>query len=592
MAVHSNNFIRVRLNFDYPPPAVVDCRMCWLLVDLNTCRVVADLESVIRDKFEFGRGSILSLFVEDCYLPHTESVYVVRDNDSVRVKVDCLPQANGFSSCPDASGESCRKRQRPAEEEGPGENLVGKKKRQKKESVETAAVRDTRQASGDERSETTQEKKKKKKKRKNAEEKVPTATTKPAASPKKTPVKIPQKPTVAKSKPQEVSSSDSSSEEDKAPKRPAAQKLAPKTPSSAPASPPKKTVKIPQKPLVAKSKPQKVSSSDSSSEQDEAPKRPAVQKLATKTPSSAPASSTAPPTSKPAKKKSRPPSPSSSESSSSSDEASVVKNPPKTTSTTPKGRMSANPESQQAPPAANGGTQRRAAGTDSDSEEEIKLIIRRPAQQPGLGAGGSPLLPWSRGRGQSGRGGYGEERGRGRGAGRGDFRGDFRGGVRGDFRGGVRGDFRGGVRGRGDGGFGFSYGGAWEPSCQTDQLTNMSVVLQNRAEVAPKRDYSSMPMLAAPPQVGQKIAFKLLELTENYTPEVSEYKEGKIMSFDLTTKQIELLVLNSSQAPVEPGKFDLVYQNPDGSESVEYAVSRDSRVTERWDSLLEPRLII
>lgn len=84
MAAHGNNFIRVRLYFDYPPPAVVDCRMCWLLVDLNTCRVVADLESLIRNKFEFSRGSILSLFIEDCYLPHTESVHVVRDNDSVR----------------------------------------------------------------------------------------------------------------------------------------------------------------------------------------------------------------------------------------------------------------------------------------------------------------------------------------------------------------------------------------------------------------------------------------------------------------------------------------------------------------------------
>lgn len=84
MAAHSNNFIRVRLYFDYPPPAVVDCRMCWLLVDLNTCRVVADLESLIREKFEFSRRSILSLFIEDCYMPHTECIYVVRDNDSIR----------------------------------------------------------------------------------------------------------------------------------------------------------------------------------------------------------------------------------------------------------------------------------------------------------------------------------------------------------------------------------------------------------------------------------------------------------------------------------------------------------------------------
>uniref|UniRef100_A0A3B3DHP8 Coilin N-terminal domain-containing protein n=1 Tax=Oryzias melastigma TaxID=30732 RepID=A0A3B3DHP8_ORYME len=84
MAALRDSLIRLRLLFDYPPPAVAGCRMCWLLVDLNACRVVADLEGLIRDKFEFSRGSILSLFVEDCYLPHTESILVVRDNDSVR----------------------------------------------------------------------------------------------------------------------------------------------------------------------------------------------------------------------------------------------------------------------------------------------------------------------------------------------------------------------------------------------------------------------------------------------------------------------------------------------------------------------------
>lgn len=95
MAAYSNggghSSIRVRLYFDYAPPAVIDSRMCWLLVDLNTCRVVADLESIIKEKFEFSRHSILNLFIEDCYLPHTESIYVVRDNDSVRyVFFDCL----------------------------------------------------------------------------------------------------------------------------------------------------------------------------------------------------------------------------------------------------------------------------------------------------------------------------------------------------------------------------------------------------------------------------------------------------------------------------------------------------------------------
>lgn len=34
-------------------------------------------------------------------------------------------------------------------------------------------------------------------------------------------------------------------------------------------------------------------------------------------------------------------------------------------------------------------------------------------------------------------------------------------------------------------------------------------VLQNGAVTAARPDYSSMPLLAAPPQVGQKIAFKV-----------------------------------------------------------------------------------
>lgn len=120
----------------------------------------------------------------------------------------------------------------------------------------------------------------------------------------------------------------------------------------------------------------------------------------------------------------------------------------------------------------------------------------------------------------------------------------------------------------------------------------MSTSLPNGTKNVPKMDYSSMPLLAAPPPVGQKIAFKLLELTENYTPEVSDYKEGTIMSFDHTTKQIRVELHTAFQAPVEPGKFDLVYQNPDGSEIVEYAVCRSSQVVERWDSLLEPRLLL
>uniref|UniRef100_A0A671UCY0 Coilin p80 n=1 Tax=Sparus aurata TaxID=8175 RepID=A0A671UCY0_SPAAU len=500
MAAHSNNFIRVRLFFDYPPPAVIGCRMCWLLVDLNSCRVVADLESLIREKFEFSRGSILSLFMEDCYLPHTESIFVVRDNDSVRcvVKVDCVAQVNGNSGCPESASEKGKKRPRPTEETGAGENGVSvewKKKRRKKGSEEKLE-RDAEQASVDERTKMSQGKRTEKKKRKKADESGPTVTPKPAASTKNTPVRVEQpvkgskKPPVAQANKKNVPSSDSSS---------------------------------------------------SSSEEIEAPKRKAAQKLAPKATSSTAAASKTPPTTKPTRTKPKPPSSSSSasSSSSSSDEANGSEQAP------PPAPQATNRAQEQAASVAVPAGDKNTGPCTSSSEEEIELVIRRPIQPLGHGVGGQLSLR-GLGRGKNWHGGPGE-RGRGRG--------------------------RGGVRGH-NGSFEISYNESKEPSYQTDSLTNMSVVLQNAAGSAPKKNYSCMPLLAAPPQVGQTIAFKLLELTENYTPEVSDYKVSAVNHAVVINKNI-------SHTPVEPGKFDLVYQNPDGSERVEYAVSRDSRVCPR-----------
>ncbi|XP_005747351.1 coilin [Pundamilia nyererei] len=525
MAAHGNNFIRLRLYFDYPPPAVVGCRMCWLLVDLNVCRVVADLESVIREKFEFSGGSILSLFIEDCYLPHTESIYVVRDNDSVRVKVGWMNELNGYSSHPDAASESGRKRRRATEDTVPEENGVSVewKKKKRKKNNEDRMTDGANLVASDDQNENVQGNptEKKEKKKKKPKEKGAPASPKPADLPK-----IPA----------------------------AVSRLSKST-----------------KKLQA-SKPQKASSSDSSSSSSD---EDVVPKKTTKTPTSTPAPSKVPSNTKPAPKKPPLSSSSSSETESSPDEAASVKIQPRNK---PLKTTAASSESSRAPSApqpTNDNPEQTASiaepphtaakGSNSDSEDEIQLVIRRPLQQPRGGIG--IQSPWQgRGRGKARCGG-------GQGAS-------------------VTGGGRGGASRGNSSSFGSSYNGATEPSYQNDSLTNMSVILQKEAVSVPKQDYNSMPLLAAPPQVGQRIAFKLLELTENYTPEVSEYKEGKIVSFDPINRQIELELLNVSQASGEPGKFDLVYQNPDGSERVEYAVSRGSWVTERWESLLEPRLII
>ncbi|KAM3920866.1 coilin [Leptodactylus fuscus] len=122
-----------------------------------------------------------------------------------------------------------------------------------------------------------------------------------------------------------------------------------------------------------------------------------------------------------------------------------------------------------------------------------------------------------------------------------------------------------------------------------EDVSNVSVLIQNPPEL-PKKDYSALPLLAAPPQPGKIIAFKLLELTENYTPEVSDYKEGQILSYDPVTQQVEVEVLSQPKKK-EPGKFDLIYEGEDGTDIVEYAVPQECKISQAWSSLIEPRLV-
>uniref|UniRef100_A0A8C9UGE5 Coilin n=1 Tax=Serinus canaria TaxID=9135 RepID=A0A8C9UGE5_SERCA len=166
-------------------------------------------------------------------------------------------------------------------------------------------------------------------------------------------------------------------------------------------------------------------------------------------------------------------------------------------------------------------------------------------------------------------------RGRGRGTGEDNF-----------WRGPRGRGFRGMMRGHGRGanpGFFYNYSSEGQKQRQLNEAaTNTSVLVQNPVEV-PKRDYSVLPLLAAPPQVGERIAFKRLELTENYSPEISDYK---VLVF------FPPFIHSQNYDGEEPGKFDLVYQSADGVELIEYAVPQDTKITESWDALIEPRLIV
>lgn len=67
--------VRLRLQFDYPPPGAPHCTSFWLLIDLNGCRVVTDLISLIRQRFGFSSGALLGLYLEGALLPPAESTW-------------------------------------------------------------------------------------------------------------------------------------------------------------------------------------------------------------------------------------------------------------------------------------------------------------------------------------------------------------------------------------------------------------------------------------------------------------------------------------------------------------------------------------
>lgn len=70
------------------------------------------------------------------------------------------------------------------------------------------------------------------------------------------------------------------------------------------------------------------------------------------------------------------------------------------------------------------------------------------------------------------------------------------------------------------------------------------------------------------------------------------WKEGKILSHNPETQQVDIEILSSLPAMKEPGKFDLVYHNENGTEVVEYAVTQEKRITVFWRELIDPRLIV
>ena len=98
--------------------------------------------------------------------------------------------------------------------------------------------------------------------------------------------------------------------------------------------------------------------------------------------------------------------------------------------------------------------------------------------------------------------------------------------------------------------------------------------------VMENKDYSAYHAVSnTGPRVGDVIAFKVVEMGENYAPEVSEYKEGKVLECDGTnTVTFELLKVSKKKMA---GKFE-----------IDDPTEEDEKVkTFNWADLIEPRLM-
>ncbi|KAI8924405.1 hypothetical protein BC831DRAFT_513383 [Entophlyctis helioformis] len=79
---------------------------------------------------------------------------------------------------------------------------------------------------------------------------------------------------------------------------------------------------------------------------------------------------------------------------------------------------------------------------------------------------------------------------------------------------------------------------------------NQTAKQSEARQVAPARmDYDSLPFVTGLPRVGMTIAFKTIELSAEYTPEISAYKEAVVTALDLQGSVVSMQLAPHSRGP-------------------------------------------
>eukprot|EP00058_Branchiostoma_floridae_P009917 XP_002595405.1 hypothetical protein BRAFLDRAFT_119021 [Branchiostoma floridae] len=102
------------------------------------------------------------------------------------------------------------------------------------------------------------------------------------------------------------------------------------------------------------------------------------------------------------------------------------------------------------------------------------------------------------------------------------------------------------------------------------------------------KDYDAFPPLHGPPRVGDRIAYKILEMSANYCPEISSYKEAVVTGYDPATGDLEVEMvydITAYKKQTEPGRFEMDLDVGDQEDKP------DNKVTVAVSALVEPKLV-
>jgi len=87
---------------------------------------------------------------------------------------------------------------------------------------------------------------------------------------------------------------------------------------------------------------------------------------------------------------------------------------------------------------------------------------------------------------------------------------------------------------------------------------------RRRRSPSPKVDYEKFDALMGAPNVNDKIAFQILEISSSFTPEISGYKKGIVVAYDESTQELTIELKSTYNSVLNrPNKFTVIEETED-----------------------------